>query len=235
MGHSEPLCQNGLVTVLAGRATRVARRSGALAATAALVGLSTLAAHQVAYLATAGSAEAYAAAMSASGHDGVWLPLVGIVLVAIVLVTVVVTRRLLDLSARAGRGRRRHVDVPFRDYASMVGSLWPRFVAATIVAYAVQENVERVLAGGTPPGLDALVAHGSIPILVIVISSLLVAAVTALVRWRARILVARIRAGSAFTRHAPVARPRPVRPRPRARAWGAATASRAPPMAAPAA
>jgi hypothetical protein len=223
------------VTVPAGRATRVARRSGALAATAALVGLSTLAAHQVSYLATSRSAEAYAATMSATGHDSVWLPLVATVLVALTLVTFVTSRRLLDLSARAGRGGRRHVDVPLRDFAGMVGSLWPRFAAATTVAYAIQENVERVLAGRTPPGLDALIAHGSIPIFVIVLSSLVVAAVTALVRWRARILVARIRSGSAFTRHAPVGRPRPDTTRPRARAWRAATASRAPPVAAPAA
>jgi hypothetical protein len=221
------------VTVPAGRATRVGRRSGAISATAALVGLSTLAAHQVTYLASAGSAEAYAATMSATGHDGVWLPLVGVVLVALALITLVTARRLLDLAARAGRRGGRQLHASTRVYIGMVATLWPRLVAATTVAYAVLENVERSLAGTTPPGLDALVAHGPLPLLVILTSSLLVAAVAALVRWRTRTLIAWIRAASAYARHAPAPHRRIVTTRPGARVWAAATASRAPPVTAP--
>ena len=61
--------------------------------------------------------------------------------------------------------------------------------------YAVQENAELVLAGLTPSGLDALGAHGLLPILVVLATTLIVATVVALVGWRCRALLARIRAG----------------------------------------
>ena len=215
----------------AGGTIPIVRRSSALAATAGVVALSTLAAHQVAYSLAAGSAEAYAATMSATGHDGIWLPLVAIVLFALSLVGFVAARRLLDLSARAARGAGRPAEVPIRVYAGMVAAHWPRFAAATAIIYAVQENTERALAGATPPGLDVLIAHGPGPVLGIVVASLLVAAVAALVRWRSRVLVARIRAALARTRHRQVRRPLLVESRWRARAWVAATASRAPPVA----
>jgi hypothetical protein len=151
------------------------------------------------------------------------------------VITIVAARQLLVLSARAGRGRALHGEAWVPRYIPIVASLWRRFFIATVVVYAVQENAERILAGGMPPGLDALVAHGPLPILVIALSSSLVAAVVALVRWRTRALVARIRSATAFARHARAPRRRIVRTRPRDRAWAAATASRAPPMAAPSA
>jgi hypothetical protein len=102
--------------------------------------------------------------------------------------------------------------------------------AGTFAAYAILENVERVLAGLAPSGLDALAAHGLLPIVVILVASLAVAAVVGLVRWRVRTLIARIRTTRPFGRHASVPRVRPTSVARPARCGTAATASRAPPI-----
>jgi hypothetical protein len=221
------------MTPAADRVSRPGRRLGAVAAGAALVGLSTLVAHHAAYLTTTASAAAYSHAMSSSGHDATWLPFVSIVLVAAVVLVASVAWRLLRLGALAGDRPSSRASADAGAYARVVLVLWCRLAAATFLAFATLENVERGLAGLTLPGMDALVVHGPVPVLSILGSSLVVAAVAGLVRWRTLTLIARIPAQRSSIRRPASAR-RPVRPERRpARPWTAYGASRAPPRMVP--
>ena len=199
-----------------------------------LVAVSAVAAHQATYLLRfQGVARAV---VDEPAHDAVWAPLVALVAVAGILVGLVASSQVRRLAAHAAHDSgTAHPRRELRSFALDVASLWLRLGIATALVYAFQENIEHILAGLGPSGLDALVAHGPVPVLVVLFSSLLVAAVAALVRWRCRELLARIaRARSRRARQAARA-PRPslsIR-LPRPVALGA-RGSRAPPEAAPA-
>jgi hypothetical protein len=105
----------------------------------------------------------------------------------------VTSHQLRRLSARAAHlDAGSHHDGELRAFVWSTAVLWLRLGLATTVAYAVQENTERVVVGLAPSGLDALAAHGLLPIIVILVTSLAIATVAALVRWRCETLLARL-------------------------------------------
>ncbi len=77
-----------------------------------------------------------------------------------------------------------------------------------VASFAVQENVETLVAHGDLPGIDVLIGNGlplAVPVLALV--TFVLAAIGALVRWRIAVLSARLREAKLATRH----RPLPVR------------------------
>ena len=173
-------------------------------ATLALVAL--LSAHTAIYAAHFGLGNAFATAMSASGHDGWWLPAVGVVVVAGVFLLALTVGSLarLEWAVRSQRFDsptprvpRRHVPVgrrdSRRDYAASVLELWRVLLPLVIALFAIQENVELLIGGGRVAGLEVLISAElplTLPVLAAV--TLAVAALGALVRWRIAGLVARL-------------------------------------------
>lgn len=151
----------------------------------ALVAL--VATHTVVYAGQSGSGERFAAAMSSGGHDGWWLP-------ACALIGACGTAVLLRALAAIG-----HLEVavasfqpsldPSTEARPPIGreivGIWRRLLPTVVLLFAVQENVEEVLAHGRMPGFDLLLGTGAllvVPTLLLV--TLAVAALGGLVRWR---------------------------------------------------
>lgn len=171
-----------------------------------LIALCAVAAHQATYLLGVGGPRDE---LAAAAHDAYWPPLVAVVLIAALALAVVSLRQLRRLSAHAGHlTGESHTDQELSGYAWAVGGLWLRLALATAAVYALQENLERIGVGLAPSGLDALAAHGLVPIVVITLATLVVAAVVALVRWRCQALLARL-ASTSSPRSTDVRRTRP--------------------------
>jgi hypothetical protein len=177
--------------------------------TGVLVFFALLVAHDAIYLAEFGSGPAFATAMSASGHDGYWIPFSLIVTFAaagVFLGTIGVLGRLQGgVSA----------DEAVAHGPSYLGELirtWIRLFPTVAVLFALQENLEHVLAHGRLAGLEPLGGAGyELALPVLAITTFLLASVGALLRWRIAVLRAR---AAAF--RAP--RPRPASAR-LAREW----------------
>jgi hypothetical protein len=198
-----------------------------------LVAVCSVAAHQATYLLGFGG-DGFSEAKGVGGHDGYWAPLVVLVLLAAAILSLVTLRQLRRLAVHAGhRDGASHPDRELRAFMGDIATNWLRLGLATAIVYAIQENVERVLVGLAPTDLDALVGHGPLPAIVVLLSSLAVAAVAALVHWRCEVLLARLASRTPQPR-----RPTPMSARvprsaraPRAAA-PAARGSRAPPVVA---
>ena len=202
-------------------------------ALAVLIAVSAVAAHQVTYLLGFGG-DGFGRAIGAGGHDGYWAPFVALVLLAATILALVTVRQLRRLSAHAAHlGSGSHPSGELRGFLWAAAVLWFRLGVATTIVYAVQENVERVLVGLGPSGLDALAAHGLLPIIVVLVASLVVATVAALVRWRCEVLRARLARDGAQPRRRKPASARPPRSmRVPLASTPAARGSRAPPAVA---
>lgn len=196
---------------------------------AVLVALCAVAAHQVTYL--LGIAEGRDA-VGAAVHDRVWLPLVGVVLAAAIALAVVGAHELHRLRrALHHAGRHAHPDREITAYLGTAARLWVRLAIVTLVLYGLQENVEHALVGLPLPGIAALDTHGWLPVIVVLVSSLLVAAVAGLLRWRCERLRARLSAPVPLPRRdgvRPARHPRSIRGA--GRLGRAVHASRAPPI-----
>lgn len=163
----------------------------------ALVGLVLV--HTIVYAGQAGSGDRFAAAMSAGGHDGWWLPAAGLILIAGLILLARSVGLLARLEAAASAGAAASDATPGATppavlYRREVIAIWRRLLPTVVVLFAIQENVEQGLAHGRLPGFDVLVGAGAgivLPALAIV--TLAIAAVGALVRWRITSLRARIR------------------------------------------
>ena len=213
-----------------------AARQGRLAdkvALAILVAVCAVAAHQATYLLGVGGGRSGDAA-STGGHDAYWAPLVVLVLLAAMVLSFVALRQLPRLAAHARHlDRGSHPDRERRTFMWNAATLWMRLGLATAVVYVIQENFERDLVGESLTGLDALAAHGLLPVLVILVTSLVVAVVAALVRWRCEVLLARLaRADMQHPHRAFRSAPRPVSARLPRHSVPAAGGSRAPPVVA---
>lgn len=186
----------------------VARRLWRIARFAVLVAVSVVAGHTAVYAAHRGVGEELAAAMSSGGHDAYWpLALAGTIGIGALAL------------ARAGHGvwrmwrearriGRRHEDFQRgsepseRPYRRELLAIWPALFAVTAAAYLGLENLEHLAAHSHLTGLEALFGADhplAVPILAGV--SLAVAGIGALIRWRVRVLEARLRA--AATRRPP--------------------------------
>lgn len=147
-------------------------------------------AHDAIYVARFGVGDTYARAMSAQGHD-YWAP------VSIVLAIGVATVALVGLSAyrRLRRAQMAEVTTLGPSYIHELASVWLRLFPSVAILFAVQENIEHLAVDGHLAGIAPLIGPGSAVVLpVLAITTFALAAVGAAVRWRIRVLEARIAA-----------------------------------------
>lgn len=218
-------------------------RARALAAArfATLVLACLLVAHTAIFMARHGTGPAFAAAMTAEGHDAYWPAFILVVGGGSAVLVATAVSRLRRLAGRAPRRRRSADGTPLPAFGDELKALWPNLFGATTVLYTIQENVEHLASQGHLPGANIMWGpEGSFALPGLLLVSLFAAALGALVRWRVRVFAARIGRGAerARARRAFASRP--------ARRWalvGAALAhariairpdsGRAPPMRSP--
>lgn len=174
-------------------------RLPSLAVIGALALASLALGHELIYLAAHGVGEGYDVAMREAGHDRYWtsfLLVVALVTSALVVVAATQLRRLRRLAAAVRSRSVRVGDVGFDRFLRLLGPLWLRLTASAIAAYVVQENVETASVGSPLPGSGVLSGEHWMALPVLLLVSLLVAAVGALVGWRREVILARLRAAA---------------------------------------
>lgn len=151
--------------------------------------------HDAVYLAQYGIGSTLAHVMTERGHDGYWLTFVGLAGIAGALLIVGAGTALLRL-------RRRLAGLPSMGEAAdrcgpaywpEVLRLWRVLLPATLLLFALQENVEYLFAHGDILGIEAIVGPNAplaIPVLALV--TLALAVLGGLVRWRIATLAGRI-------------------------------------------
>ena len=178
-----------------------------------LIAASLLVAHDGVYAAQYGVGARLAARMSASGHDGIYWPLFSVLgATGAVALGLLAARELLLLSRKVGaldsRSDPQRTAAP--GYWRELANLWPRLFLLVTPLFVLQENVEHVLSHGHVIGIGALTGPEyplALPVLVVV--TLLLAALGGLVRWRVAILRERLAAAHRAPRE-PTSAPRPV-------------------------
>jgi hypothetical protein len=165
-------------------------------------------AHDAIYIARHGLGEGYARAMSAAGQHAYWLPVSVVITVGVALVVLTALmgyRRLRSAEDEIGADA-----VGGQPYLAELASVWLRLFPSVAILFVVQENVEHLAAGASLVGVTPLLGSGSAIVLpVLAATTFVLAAIGALVRWRVRILEARLsRAiGPRFERLRAVVRP----------------------------
>ena len=128
-----------------------------------------------------------AQALAATGHGELWSAVSVIALVAAAALVVPMLLRALGHephpSPHLVRTTRGQTLTPgLRDE---LGSLWPRLLKVTLVAYLIQENAERLATQGQIAGIDPLLGpQQPLAIPVIALVTLALAALGSLIRWR---------------------------------------------------
>ena len=159
--------------------------------TVVLVLFALFVAHDAIYVAQFGVGGGFADAMTESGHDAYWTPaslLIGIGAAVSFLAAIAVL-------ARLERGARAIVApvAPGASYAGEIALIWRRLFPTVALLYLVQENLEHLAVTGQPAGLNPLFGAGSSYALpVLAITTLVLALVGAVIRWRIRTLALRI-------------------------------------------
>ncbi len=178
--------------------TGVARaRALAAARFATLVLACLLVAHTAILVARHGTGAAFAAAMTAEGHDAYWPAFILVVGGGTVVLVAMAIRRLLWLARRVPRRRRSADGTPLPTFGEELKGLWPNLFGTTTVVYTIQENIEHLASQGHLPGANILWGpEGSYALPGLLVVSLLAAALGALVRWRVHVYVARIGRGA---------------------------------------
>ena len=157
---------------------------------AGLVLIALFAAHDALFAARYGLGPAMDEAMAAGGHGGWWTPYALLVLGVTIAIGAGATlrlRRLTRLGADAGISGGRPDP---GGYARELLGLWRALFPVVAVLLVVQENVESLAAAGRAVGLEPVASP--VALLAIVLASLGVAAAGALVRWRIRVIEARL-------------------------------------------
>jgi uncharacterized membrane protein len=192
-------------SVLAVRRSVSAPARGERIAWLVLAVLACMVAHEATYQLLYPGTSAYRAAMTLMGHDGYWLGLsVAVAVATIVLVGVAAAQlRRLHREASSTPALAMGEGTAIATYLRLVAATWlPLAILATLV-YTAQENLEALGAGLPLRGLDVILGHGLLPLLVILAATLLMALAVALVRWRRRVLLGRlVAAARPWSRHA---------------------------------
>ena len=173
----------------------------------ALAGLALFIAHDAVFLAQIGPGEALVAALRTAGH-GYWT-LASLLLIAVSVVAGVSTwRRVRHLRRRASSlGAARSRD---RSFARRFVSAWGRLSVLVAVAFAIQENVEHLIAHGHAPIAGVLVGpEYPLALPVIGVVTAVAAALVALFARTQEQLVAAIEAALRWQTRAPRLRARP--------------------------
>jgi hypothetical protein len=165
-----------------------------------LLVVSVFVAHDGVYIAQYGLGGHLAEVMTARGHDTYWPALVGLALIASALLAIGALRVIARLRWRLrGTPTSLPASPGTPSWRPEVIRIWRILFPLTVLAFAIQENLEALSSQGIVPGIDALIgpdAPLALPVLALV--TLALAALGGLVRWRIAILearVARIRAG----------------------------------------
>jgi hypothetical protein len=176
----------------------------------ALAAVALVLAHGLVFFARYGSI--YGEALVHAGHGTAWTTAAVSVLATGSVLLLVAVLRLWQLARLARDAGPLPGGVRPGPDAAELARLWLRqarwLVPVVLVALTVQENLEHVAAGLGLPG-PAILLTPEYPgaVLLVTLASLLVAAVAALVAWRAAVLVARLRAAGARSfRHRRLAR-----------------------------
>jgi hypothetical protein len=163
-----------------------------------LAALACVAAHEATYQLVYPDQRSYRAAMTMMGHDRYWLVLSSMLALAALALIAVAAVQLRRLRMEAGTTPILSADEPagIATYLRLVAQTWLRLAAAGVVLYTFQENLEAVAAGAPVGGLDVILGHGLLPLVVLLAAVTLMAVVVALVRWRRRVLLGRLSATS---------------------------------------
>jgi hypothetical protein len=122
-------------------------------------------------------------------------------------------RRLHRLAARASRAPIAVTDGRIRTLLESTAGIWLRLAAVTALAYLLQENLERAIAGAGPlPGLGVVGGDHQAVIPILAFVTFAIAVVAGLYRWRREVLLAVARA-AARRRRSTIAMGRPTPPR----------------------
>jgi hypothetical protein len=131
--------------------------------------------------------------MSAQGHDAYWTPVSVLLTAGVVLVVLATLAAYRRLRADAVAATMTLATGP--SYVHELASIWLRLFPTVAVLFAVQENVEHFAVDGHLAGIEPLIGPGSSIVLpVLAVTTFVLAAVGSLVRWRIRVLEARIAA-----------------------------------------
>jgi hypothetical protein len=190
-------------------------------------------AHEATYQLLYRGGDAYRTAMTLLGHDGYWMGLTLGVGVSVVALAGVAATQLLRLRDEASSTPALAADETpgLRSYLGLVGGTWLRLALLASLIYTAQENLESVTAGMSLRGLDVILAHGLLPLLVMLGATLLMALAIGLVRWRRRVLLGRLSTQDRAWSRPQARRPRPVAARAtRTSDPSGAWSSRAPPL-----
>jgi hypothetical protein len=156
-----------------------------------LVAFALLVAHDAIFVTEYGVGDRFAAAMSDGGHDGYWLPvslLVGPAAALSFLVALAVIARLSRRTAGLrGAGE--------PSYVRELTRTWCWLLPIVVTLFVLQENAEHLLSQGHLVGLYPLGGAGyELAVPVLAVTTFVLAAVGAVVRWRIAVLQARITA-----------------------------------------
>jgi hypothetical protein len=161
-----------------------------------LVAVALLVAHTAIYAAEDGLGSAFASAMSAGGHDGWWVPASTVVMIGGALFGLLAGVGLVRMELRARRVRHGRARGTEASFGNEVIAIARRLVPTVLVLFALQENLEALVAHGRVLGIEALLGPThplAVPILVVV--ALALSGAGALVRWRIATLRHRIAYG----------------------------------------
>jgi len=195
----------------------------------ALAGLALFVAHDAVFLAQIGPGQALVAELRTAGH-GYWTS-ASILLIAVSVVAGLWTWR----RVRRLRGRAASLDAaPSRDHSFIrrFASAWSRLAAIVAIAFAVQENVEHLIAHGHAPFAGVLIGpEYPLALPVIALVTAITAGLVALVARTQDELVAAIEAALRWRTRAPRLRVRPPQrlPSPAGSVLARRGAGRAPP------
>ncbi len=162
----------------------------------ALLPISLFLGHTAVFMTQFGIGDDLRRAMTGGGHDGYWMAF-SLVISAIaagllgraVFRATRLSRRLRTVSA-SGASATPDLDGGWR---REFRTIWPALFLATSFGFGILENLEHIAAGQAPHGLGALIGTEhptAVPVLALV--SAAIAAIGTLVRWRIRVLEARV-------------------------------------------
>jgi hypothetical protein len=140
--------------------------------------------------------------MAAQGHDGYWAPASFLLVVGVAVVALVGLTAYRRLRSDAEGMEQPTLADGGSSYLAELAGIWLRLFPTVAVLFAIQENIEHLAVDGHLAGIAPLFGPGSTAVLpVLAATTFALAAVGAVVRWRIRVLVARIAAATARKRY----------------------------------
>ena len=192
--------------------SRATTRLWALLRLIAIIPVTAVLGHDAAYAVRHGIGDQFAIAMTAGNHDGYWSTLTLAVAVLGGLVLAIELARVVRLGLRVRRAGRPHPrTAPVSSYLRECRRLWPILFVASATIFVIQEELEHLGMGVSGHGFGVLFGPEhpfALPVFAAVAA--VVAAIGGLIRWRVRLLEARV----VKVLRAKPPRPLPVAPAP---------------------